>query len=228
MDSLEEIQKATNTKSFMDHVFEFDDETKNEIMNICQYSVLAVIPVVGLNKLLKHYVPDVDEEKGSLEIVLEVIGQMILLFIGLFYIHRLVTFVPTYSKQEYVTFNVHTIILGTILIVSSLHTRLGEKTSILAERVSDLWNGESRLNGKNERSNKPPVQSTMTNPHMPPMQGPPPQQMAMGPPPLQVQQLSASPPQQAQQYQDPMGAFGQNDIMAANEMLGGSGFGSMF
>jgi len=52
--------------------------------------------------------------------------------------------------------------------------------------------------------------------------------MAMGPPPPQVQQLSASPPQQVQQYQDPMGAFGQNDIMAANEMLGGSGFGSMF
>ena len=28
MDNLEDIQKATNTKSFMDHVFEFDDETK--------------------------------------------------------------------------------------------------------------------------------------------------------------------------------------------------------
>ena len=109
--------------------------------------------MIGLNKLMKHYIPDADDTKGSLEIVLEVIGQMILLFIGLFYIHRLVTFVPTYSKQEYVTFNVHTIILGTILIVSSLHTRLGEKTSILAERVSDLWNGESRLNGKNEFKN---------------------------------------------------------------------------
>ena len=37
MDSLEDIQKATNTKSFVDHVFEFDDETKNELMNICMY-----------------------------------------------------------------------------------------------------------------------------------------------------------------------------------------------
>jgi hypothetical protein len=224
MDNLEEIQKATNTKSFVDHVFEFDDETKNELMNICQYSVLAVIPVIGLNKLLKHYVPDVDEEKGSLEIVLEVIGQMILLFIGLFYIHRLVTFLPTYSKQEYVTFNVHAIILVTILIVSSLHTRLGEKTSILAERVSDLWHGESKLNEQKEKSNKPPIQSTMSNPHMPPHQGPPPQQMALGPPPPQVQQVNM--PHQVQN-QDPMGAFGQNDIMAANEVLG-SGFGSMF
>ena len=226
MDSLEDIQKATNTKSFVDHVFEFDDETKNELMNICQYSILAVFPVVGLNKLLKHYVPDVDEEKGSLEILLEVIGQMILLFIGLFYIHRLATFVPTYSKQEYVSFNVHTIILVTILIVSSLHTRLGEKTSILAERVSDLWHGETRLNEQKERSNKPPVQSTMANPHMPPQQGAPPQQMAMGPPPPQIQQVNSPPPQI--QHQDPVGAFGQNDIMAANEVLGGSGFGSMF
>ncbi len=181
MDNLEEIQKATNTKSFMDHVFEFDDETKNELMNICQYSALAVFPVVGLNKLLKHYIPDVDEEKGSLEILLEVIGQLILLFIGLFYIHRLVTFVPTYSKQEYVAFNVHTIILGTILIISSLHTRLGEKTSILAERVSDLWHGESKLGEQQTKSNKPPAQSVMANPHMPPQQGPPPaQNMAIG------------------------------------------------
>ena len=219
------IRDRTNTKSFVDHVFEFDDETKNELMNICQYSVLAVFPVVGLNKLLKHYVPDVDEEKGSLEILLEVVCQMILLFIGLFYIHRLVTFVPTYSKQEYVTFNVHTIILATILIVSSLHTRLGEKTSILAERVSDLWHGETRLSEQKEKSNKPPVQSTMANPHMPPQQGPPPQQMALGPPPPQVQQVNV-PPQV--QHQDPMGAFGQNDIMAANEVLGSGGFGSMF
>lgn len=226
MENLEDIQKATNTKSFMDHVFEFDDETKNELMNICQYSALAVFPVVGLNKLLKHYIPDVDEEKGSLEILLEIIGQLILLFIGLFYIHRLVTFIPTYSKQEYVAFNVHTIILATILIVSSLHTRLGEKTSILAERVSDLWNGETRLDNKNTKSNSPPVQSTMTNPHMPPHQGPPPaQNMAIGPPPPQVQQVNSPPPQIPQ---DPMSAFGQNDIMAANELLGGSGFGSMF
>jgi len=28
--------------------------------------------------------------------------------------------------------------------------------------------------------------------------------------------------------QDPMGAFAQNDIMAANEVLGGGSFGSMF
>ena len=225
MDNLEEIQKATNTKSFMDHVFEFDDETKNELMNICQYSALAVFPVVGLNKLLKHYIPDVDEEKGSLEILLEVIGQLILLFIGLFYIHRLVTFVPTYSKQEYVAFNVHTIILGTILIISSLHTRLGEKTSILAERVSDLWHGESKLGEQQTKSNKPPAQSVMANPHMPQQQGPPPaQNMAIGPPPPQVQQVN-SPPQMPQ---DPMGAFAQNDIMAANEVLGGGSFGSMF
>ncbi len=227
MDNLEDIQKATNTKSFMDHVFEFDDETKNELMNICQYSALAVFPVVGLNKLLKHYIPDVDEEKGSLEILLEVIGQLILLFIGLFYVHRLVTFIPAYSKQEYATFNVHAIILATILIVSSLHTRLGEKTSILAERVSDLWNGETRLDEKKTRTNQAPVQSTMANPHMPmPQQQapPPPQNMAIGPPPPQVQQVNSPP----QMQQDPMGAFGQNDIMAANEVLGGSGFGSMF
>ena len=36
------------------------------------------------NKLMKHYIPEADESKGSLELTLEIFGQVILLFIGLF------------------------------------------------------------------------------------------------------------------------------------------------
>ena len=102
MENIEEVTKTTtkNTKGFVEHVFDFDDNTKNELMNIVQYAVLCFIPIVGLNKIMKHYIPDVDEDKSSLEISFEIVGQMLILFIGLFYIHRLVTFVPTYSNQD--------------------------------------------------------------------------------------------------------------------------------
>ena len=81
--------KKSNKKTFMNHVFRFDQETKFDLTNICQYSLLAAIPIVALNKLMKHYIPEADETKGSIEILFEIIGQLIILFIGLFYIHRI-------------------------------------------------------------------------------------------------------------------------------------------
>ncbi len=220
MENIEEVTKTTtkNTKGFVEHVFDFDDNTKNELMNIVQYAVLCFIPIVGLNKIMKHYIPDVDEDKSSLEISFEIVGQMLILFIGLFYIHRLVTFVPTYSNQDYAEFHVHSIILVAILIISSLHTKLGEKSSILAERLFDLWNGETNLKQAASKEKTMPQQSVMPNPHMPAPQ--PVVQVpnhSLGPPPPQINQVGQAPPVQQN--------FVQNDFMAANEALGG-GFGS--
>ena len=38
------------------------------MMNIIQYSLMAVVPIVFLNKSIQKFVPDIDEEKGSLEV----------------------------------------------------------------------------------------------------------------------------------------------------------------
>ena len=65
-----------NTKKnigFFEHLFEFKEETKNDLSNICQYGVLSIIPVILLNKLMKHYIPEADETKGSIEILFEII-----------------------------------------------------------------------------------------------------------------------------------------------------------
>jgi hypothetical protein len=231
MDNLEEVQKTVSHNTFFQHVFEFDESTKNELLNIGQYSALVLVPVVMFNKLMKHYIPEADESKGSLELTLEIFGQVILLFIGLFYIHRVATFLPTYSGQKYEQFNIHSIILVALLIVSSLHTKLGEKTSILTERLMAIWNGEEPITAPqkgNQKSKQPPQQAMQGNVHMqmppnpvvqPPMSAQ--QQMAinMGVPEQQFQMN----PQQPQQMQE----FMQPEIMAANEGIG-SAFGSMF
>ena len=39
-----------SNKSFLKHVFNFDDDSKSEILNILQYALLAIIPIVLLNK----------------------------------------------------------------------------------------------------------------------------------------------------------------------------------
>ena len=73
MESLDELSKTSGKPSFFKHVFNFNDESKSEMLNIIQYAVLAVIPVIVLNKLMQKYVPEADDEKGSVEITAEIL-----------------------------------------------------------------------------------------------------------------------------------------------------------
>jgi len=141
----------SSNEGFFKYVFNFDDNTKSEVLNIMQYSVLSLIPIVILNKTMQRYVPEADEQKGSLEILAEVVMQTFVLFLGLFFVNRLVTFLPTYSGAKYPEFNVVNITLVGLVILLSLQTKLGEKVSILCDRVSELWEGTT--NKKSEKKN---------------------------------------------------------------------------
>jgi hypothetical protein len=134
-------------KNFVKHVFNFDDDSKSEILNIIQYSLIALVPVVVLNKTMAKYIPEADENKGSLEIVAEVLIQVISMFMGLLVIHRLITFVPTYSGTKYPEYNITFIVLSVLMITLSLQTKLGEKVGLLFDRVTELWNGKTEKPG---------------------------------------------------------------------------------
>lgn len=130
-------------KSFLKHVFNFDDDSKNEVLNLIQYALLAIIPILLLNKGISKVIPEADEDKSSLEIVAELIIQTIIIFIGLLVINRIITFIPTYSGVEYPEINIVSIVLVTMMIILSLQTRIGEKANLLIERLVDLWDGKS-------------------------------------------------------------------------------------
>ena len=156
MDSLEELTKSTNGKpGFFKHVFNFDETSKSEMSNIVQYAVLALVPIVIMNKLIQHYVPEADDAKGSPEILAEVIGQVIVMFLGILIIHRRVPFIPTHSGEKYSDFSVTNIILAFLVIVLSLQTKLGEKVSIIVDRITELWNGpqDTKKKGKKGQGN---------------------------------------------------------------------------
>jgi hypothetical protein len=143
-----------SNKNFFKHVFNFDSDSKAEILNIIQYAILAIIPVVILNKSMSKYIPEADEQKGSLEVSAEILIQVIVMFIGLLIVHRIVTYVPTYSGEKYPEFNIIFIILAVLLITLSLQTKLGEKVSILVERIVELWEGKSdKKDKKNKNAN---------------------------------------------------------------------------
>ena len=137
-------------KNFFTHVFSMDDASKSDLLNVLQYALLAIIPVVVLNKSMQKFVPEVDEQKGSLEILAEIVIQVIAMFIGLIIIHRMITFVPTYSTVKYPEYSVLFIVLAVLMITMSLQTKLGEKVSVIVDRIGDLWNGTSS-NTKNAK-----------------------------------------------------------------------------
>jgi hypothetical protein len=154
MESLEELSKTTSGKpGFFKHVFNFDQDSKAEMLNIIQYAVLAIIPVIILNKLTQRFIPEADDDKGSLEITAEVLAQVIVMFLVILIIHRIITYVPTYSGEKYVDFSVTNIILAMLVIILSLQTKLGEKVSILVDRVIELWEGPKDTKGKKGKGN---------------------------------------------------------------------------
>src|SRR6056300_395980 len=90
-----------NKISFINHVFSTSDESKAEIFNAVQYGLIGVIPVVLLNKLVQKFIPDADPDKNSLEIVVEVLIQLIIMLGGIILVHRMVTYIPSYSGFKY-------------------------------------------------------------------------------------------------------------------------------
>jgi hypothetical protein len=147
----EELKSFTGGKpGFFKHVFNFDEESKTEILNIIQYAVLALVPIIILNKIMQKYVPEADDEKKSIEILSEVLAQVIFMFLGIFIIHRILTYIPTYSGEKYPVWNIIGPIIPMLVIITSLQTKLGEKISILVDRLEELWEGpKDTKKGKN-------------------------------------------------------------------------------
>ena len=146
------MDSMDDSKSFFKHVFNFDDDSKSEILNIIQYALIALIPVILLNKSMSNYVPEADDKKSSLELSAEIMIQIIVMLVGLLIVHRIITFIPTYSGVKYPDFHIIFIILAVLMITLSLQTKLGEKVSIIVDRLMDLWNGtdsSKKKNGKN-------------------------------------------------------------------------------
>ena len=102
----------------------------------------GIFSIIIFNKLMQRFVPEADDEKGSVEITAEILAQVIAMFLVMLIIHRIITFAPTYSGAKYGDFSVNNVILGMLIIILSLQTKLGEKVSILVDRAIELWEGK--------------------------------------------------------------------------------------
>jgi len=239
-------------KGFFEYVFNFDSDTKSNLLNIVQYIALILLPLGSLDYLMKKIFPDADEEKGTVELLGEILGQTILTIVFIVFIHRIITFIPSYSGVAIGNLNMWTLIVSFILAVFAVENQVSKKVTILLTR---LENGYSKsTSGKSGQTMRktgpqkkmPVVRISQPISNMP--QASPTHQASradymhtheqIAPPTLTQQvQPSQQPAQEAQaptsqgMYGGPSNPMvnaqvpgGLLEPMAANEVLGGGSF----
>jgi hypothetical protein len=144
MDKISDSVKSVQNESagFFSYVFNFDMENKYRIMNMLQYTMLTIIPVLLILRGIKHIIPEDDESKGSLEILAESVGQVILIMLAIWFTNKIIYYIPTYSGEEYPKFNEISFIIPFILILATMQTKLGAKFNILIDRVMGMIFGK--------------------------------------------------------------------------------------
>lgn len=201
-DDISEIIKPD--QGFISHVFNFDNKSKNELTNIIQYSILAIFPIVILNKTIQRFIPEADETKGSIEVLIEIILQLGLIFVGMFFIHRIITYIPTYSEYKYDNLSVVNNIISFLIIILSLQTKLGEKMNIIIDRILSFIDNTPNEKKPSESNSSYSLPNLNTQN-----------------PIISNSQVQENSPTQ-NHFEEP-----EFNIMAANDALGGS-FGSSF
>lgn len=240
MDSLSETAKDTSkeTLGFFKYVFDFNDDNKNSMLNMLQYTVLSIVPLFLVLKSTKTYVPEVDEEKGSLEILAETLFQIVFIVLSFWFINRMIFYIPTYSGAPYKDFNEITFILSFVFILLTLQTKLGDKIRILSERVMELWSGEGTIkkdeNVKNVKVRQPLSHQPSQADYLGVMPGmpPPPAQMTS----MKSQTNEAMLPKQVlpdynqmhMNQNNPLVGASQPNMMMQEPMAANEGFGGTF
>jgi len=223
---------------FINHVFNFNEFNKNALLNLFQYTLLAIPIIIIILKVMNHYIPDDDDTKSSLEISVEVLISVTGILLSIWFINKIVRYIPTYSKVNYPEFNEINFIIPTFIILCTIKSKLGSKINILVERLLDLIEGKTNLkNSKNTTNDYKTTQPISQVPVHQPSMGDNLNQPKIS---LETQQINAAhtndhlqnmfqPQQQTQFPQLPTNTTTPNQLepMAATEafsMFGGSSF----
>ena len=117
----------------------FDKNSKGELLNIIQYSLMAIIPVILLTKTANYFFPKADKKKGNFELLAEALGQLFVILLVLVIIHRLITYFSTWSGIDISSLNFPTLImLFLVTAISWNKGKIGQKLKIVVDRIYQL------------------------------------------------------------------------------------------
>jgi len=154
MDKQESAPTTSSANTIIKHIFKFDDDTKSTLMNLSQYMVLAIIPVAILQNISEKVFPEFDASKGTMELLAEILGQSLMTLMGLFFIHRVITAVPTFSGSAMGDLNLFSIVVVFLLTSFMFDVKVEKKFKAISERMMDLWDGKSSDDKKKQGHKK--------------------------------------------------------------------------
>jgi hypothetical protein len=130
----ERIIMGGKSDSFVSYITTITPVEKNELFNVFQYILLAMIPLVLFLKFMKEYIPSENPTKSSIEITTEVVIQLFLIFVVFWLIHKVILYIPTYSTVPYEKLSLVQMILPVLFLLFCMKSSISEKMSILLER----------------------------------------------------------------------------------------------
>ena len=57
--------------------------------NFVQYALIGIVPIIVLNKFIQKFIPEADTDKQSIELLMEIFLQIVVMFCGIVIIHRM-------------------------------------------------------------------------------------------------------------------------------------------
>ena len=131
------IKPATN-QGFFSYVFMLTKFKRDDLFNIVQYMTLSIIPIILFMYFLKKYLSTVTHEDSSIYILVVTVIEMIIMVIGIFFIDRIINFIPTLSGKYYEIINLTNVIIVFVLIMMMSQAGYRERIAILLYRF-DNW-----------------------------------------------------------------------------------------
>ena len=152
MEALSDSNIENNNEGFFNYVFNFDNDNKAMLSNLFQFAFLSVPLVVIALKTINHFTPEETDEKGTLEISTEIILSLSFILLSIWFINKIVRYIPTYSKKDYIDFNESSFVIPFLILLFTIQTKIGSKINILVERLIDLYEGKTNLKTNEKQS----------------------------------------------------------------------------
>ena len=127
---------------FLKHVFAFDTDTKNSLMNSFQYFIISFIPILAVQYLIGRVWDEDHEKKEILQLLGEIIGEISMIILAIYFINRAVMYIPSYSGTPIEAINMIQLVLTAVLFKLNFRFDLGIKTKILVAKTEKIILGE--------------------------------------------------------------------------------------
>jgi hypothetical protein len=135
---MEEIKPITN-QGFFSYVFMLSKFKQADLLNFIQYSTLSIVPFLLLYYFIKKYGPRITYKDSSLYILGATLFSMIIFIVGIFFIDRIVNFIPTLSGKYYDVINLTNISILLIMCLLIIRAGYMERMSLLLTRFGNWF-----------------------------------------------------------------------------------------